>query len=40
MLRLFQLVPMTEEDERQTEREHPLEDNDPSLPGKERLSWP
>jgi hypothetical protein len=29
-----------DEDERQQEREHPLEDHDPSLPSKERRVWP
>ena len=29
-----------DEDERQQEREHPLEDHEPSLPGQERRVWP
>ena len=37
---VLQLWAVTDEDERQQEREHPLEDHDPSLPGKERRVWP
>jgi hypothetical protein len=40
LLYLLQLSSVTDEDERQHEREHSLEDHDLSLPGKERLFWP
>ena len=38
MFDVLQLWAVTDEDERQQEREHPLEDHDPSLPAKNDLS--
>ena len=37
---VLQLWTVTDEDERQQEREHPLEDHEPSVPGHECRVWP
>jgi hypothetical protein len=37
---VLELWTVMDEDERQHEREHPLQDHEPSWPGKERLFWP